>query len=105
MSDNDIMTVALGGGAAQVEKVLHISDALGLHARPAARIAQTAQQFQSRISLVYEDMIVDAKSILDILTLAAGQGACVTLRCEGMDADSAAAELASLFAECAAVEE
>lgn len=91
--------------ACRVEKVLFINGKLGLHARPAARIAQTAQQYESRITLNYENMTVDAKSILDILTLAAGCGASIVLRCEGMDADSAAADLATLFDEFIAVEE
>jgi phosphocarrier protein len=81
----------------QVERVVHVSDELGLHARPAARLAQAAQEFQSRITLEYADMTVDAKSILDILTLAAGKGAALTLRCQGTDAASAAARLTSIF--------
>jgi Phosphotransferase System HPr (HPr) Family len=83
--------------ALHVETTIFITDALGLHARPAAKLAQAAQQFESDISLEYESMTVDAKSILDILTLAAGQGASLTLRCKGMDAAYAASELSSLF--------
>jgi phosphocarrier protein len=84
--------------AGAVETVIFINDELGLHARPAARLAQAAQEFQSRITLEYADMTVDAKSILDILTLAAGKGAALTLRCQGEDADSAAARLSTIFA-------
>lgn len=105
MAYSDAGAVSTGGSTPQVEKVLFINDELGLHARPAARIAQAAQQFESRITLIYEDMTVDAKSILDILTLAAGRGACLVLRCEGRDADSAASKLGSLFAEYATMEE
>lgn len=90
--------------ARPVEKTIYISNELGLHARPAAKIAQAAQQFESRITLEYADMTVDAKSILDILTLAAGQGAALVLRCEGMDADSAATELSALFSSMGAPE-
>lgn len=84
-------------GAGGVEKTLFVKDELGLHARPAARLAETAQQFQSRITLEYDDMTVDAKSILDILSLAAGRGASLTLRCTGEDAHSAAQQLEALF--------
>ena len=80
-----------------VETTIFITDELGLHARPAAKLAQAAQQFESDIYLEYDSMTVDAKSILDILTLAAGRGASLTLRCKGMDAPVAAAELSSLF--------
>jgi Phosphotransferase System HPr (HPr) Family len=80
-----------------LETTVVIRDELGLHARPAARLAQAAQQFASDITLEYDDMTVDAKSILDILSLAAGRGASLKLRCNGTDADTAAKTLEELF--------
>ena len=80
-----------------VAKTVFVHDELGLHARPAAKLAQAAQQYQSRITLEYDDMVVDAKSILDILSLAAGRGASLTLRCSGEDARKAAEKLEALF--------
>lgn len=105
MAQSSVMSNSVDSGMARVEKQLFVNDELGLHARPAAKIAQAAQQFQSSITLKYEDTTVDAKSILDILTLAAGRGACLLLRCEGMDAKNAASELSALFDEVPAVEE
>ena len=81
-----------------VAKIVLVQGELGLHARPAAKLAQTAQQFHSRITLEYDDMVADAKSILDILSLAAGRGASLTLRCTGEDAVQAAESLEALFA-------
>jgi len=69
----------------------------GLHARPAAKLAQTAQRFASAVTIAYGAQEVDAKSILDILTLAAGHGANLELRAVGPDAGSALDELAALF--------
>lgn len=69
----------------------------GLHARPAGKLAQEAQAFQAAISLVFEDQEVDAKSILDILTLAAGPGHVLELRAEGDDAEAALTRLEALF--------
>jgi phosphocarrier protein HPr len=69
----------------------------GLHARPAARLAQEAQKFPCEVRLAGNDGEVDAKSILDILTLAAGQGANLELRTNGPEADSALEYLAGLF--------
>jgi phosphocarrier protein len=80
-----------------VEKTLVIRDELGLHARPAAKLAQAAQQFQATITLEHGDMVVDAKSILDILSLAAEHGTSLVLRCTGDDACSAAEKLEELF--------
>ncbi len=69
----------------------------GLHARPAARLAQEAQKFACDITLVHNGEAVDAKSILDILTLAAGQGSELELRAEGPEAEEALTHLATLI--------
>jgi phosphocarrier protein len=81
----------------RVEITLVVRDKLGLHARPAARLAQTAQQFLSEITLASDDRIVSAKSILDILSLAAGHGTPLVLRCTGEDARFAAEKLKEEF--------
>jgi len=70
----------------------------GLHARPAGKVAQHAQTFEAAISLVHEDQEVDAKSILDILTLAAGPGNMVEIRATGDDAEEAVESMVQLFA-------
>lgn len=69
----------------------------GLHARPAAKLAQTALRFTSDVSITMGTQTVDAKSILDILTLAAGNGANLELRAQGCDAQEALDALADLF--------
>ena len=68
-----------------------------LHARPAAKLAQTAQQFDSAITISMGSQQVDAKSILDILTLAARHGANLELRATGGDASQALDALADMF--------
>lgn len=69
----------------------------GLHARPAAKVAQTAQGFASDVFLSVGSQKVNAKSILDILLLAAGQGTMVELSARGPDADAAVDALVELF--------
>ena len=69
----------------------------GLHARPAARLAQAAQGFEADISITMGQTTVDAKSILDILTLAAGHGVNLELRARGADADEALSTLEDMF--------
>ena len=69
----------------------------GLHARPAAKLAQEAQKFTCDIQLANGQEAVDAKSILDILTLAAGQGSELELRANGPSAEDALAHLGSLI--------
>jgi len=73
----------MGGRFALHTRVLNDQ---GLHARPAARLAQEAQEFGCAIEMALDGTVVDAKSILDILTLAAGQGSELELRAKGPDA-------------------
>jgi phosphocarrier protein len=72
---------------------------LGLHARPAAKLAQEAQKFAAMIKVSFGDREVDAKSILDILTLAAPCGSTLTLWAKGEDASEAITHLSQLFAQ------
>jgi phosphocarrier protein len=82
------------------EKPLEVVNRLGLHARAAAKLVQLASAFESRVTLVSADgEEIDAKSILGILLLAAGQGTRLTLRCEGADERSAEEAIAALFAD------
>lgn len=78
---------------------VRVANELGLHARPAARLAQEAQKFDSAIVLSTDSQQVDAKSILDILTLAAPRGCGLTIRASGGDARAAVERIAGLFRE------
>ncbi len=75
-----------------------IQNRLGLHARPASRFAQLAGEFSADVFLVKDDEAVDAKSILEILTIACPQGSVLTLRAEGDDAEEAVKALQELVA-------
>jgi phosphotransferase system HPr (HPr) family protein len=69
----------------------------GLHARPAAVFVQEAKRFQAAVTVAKDDKTVNAKSILSVLTLGAGQGDQVVLTAEGSDADDAVESLATLL--------
>ena len=58
----------------------------GLHARPAALFVQKAQQFLSKVTVKKGRKIVDGKSIMGLLTLAAGPGARISIVVDGPDA-------------------
>ena len=66
----------------------------GLHARPAARLAQEAQHFSSDIQIQSDNGTADAKSMLDILSLAISAGCSLTLLARGDDAREALTALA-----------
>ena len=80
-----------------VQVAVDVLNEQGLHARPAARLAQEAQKFGAKVSLVMDEVEVDAKSILDRLSLAAAKGTRLTLRGSGADARAAVEHLATLF--------
>jgi len=76
-----------------------VSNKLGLHARAAAKLTQLASRFTSDIFIARDNRRVNAKSIMGVMMLAAGQGVTVRLDATGSDADAALAEIAALFAD------
>jgi phosphocarrier protein len=81
-----------------IEREVEIVNRLGLHARAAAKLVHTAGGFQSRVTVVKDGEEVDAKSILGILLLAAGQGSEITIRCDGADEADALRAVTALIA-------
>jgi phosphotransferase system HPr (HPr) family protein len=73
-----------------------IPNALGLHARAAARFVQSASRFASAIRVSCGDQTVDGKSILGILLLAASRGMTLTIDADGPDAHAALEGLCAL---------
>lgn len=82
-----------------IEKEIEIINRLGLHARAAAKLVHLASGYRSDVTLSMNGEVVDAKSILGILLLAAGQGSKLLLRCEGEDEDEAMDAVTTLIAE------
>ena len=83
-----------------IERQVDIINRLGLHARAAAKLVHLAGGFTCDVFLVTEDgEAIDAKSILGILLLAAGQGTRLTLRCDGPDEAEAVTAVLALFAD------
>ena len=81
----------------RIEKTFTIVNSLGLHARPAAMVVQTANRFRSEVQFEKDGLQINAKSIMGVLTLAAGRGSAVLVSCEGPDASEAMAAIARVF--------
>ncbi|HET8723424.1 MAG TPA: HPr family phosphocarrier protein [Anaeromyxobacteraceae bacterium] len=81
----------------RLEKTFVVVNALGLHARPAALVVQTANRFRSDVQFEKDGLQINAKSIMGVLTLAAGRGTAVLVACEGEDAADALAAIGKLF--------
>ncbi|MBI2188302.1 MAG: HPr family phosphocarrier protein [Acidobacteria bacterium] len=69
---------------------------LGLHARAAARFVQLATRFESHIRVGRDEKMMDGKSILGILLLAAARGTMLTISAEGPDEERAVDALVRL---------
>ncbi len=86
------------GKSEVVRHQVTVSNALGLHARAAARFVHRASQFSSRILVTRAGQTVDGKSILGLLLLAAARGTTLDLEAEGDDAQAAIEALVQLVA-------
>ncbi|HZK20138.1 MAG TPA: HPr family phosphocarrier protein [Treponemataceae bacterium] len=79
------------------EKLLTVKNRAGIHARPAALIAQTANRFSSEILIEKDDLTVNAKSIMGVITMAAGYNTVLRLKAEGDDSEAAIQAISELF--------
>ena len=80
-----------------VEREVTIKNRAGLHTRPAAMLVKTAAAFQADFVIMKDDMEINGKSIIGVMTLAAEQGSKMLLRFEGSDEEAAAAAVVALF--------
>ena len=77
--------------------VFKIVNRLGLHARAAAQLVQTANRFVSDVTIAKDGDEVNGKSIMGLLMLAAPQGSRVTVTVSGRDAAEAIKVIGSLI--------
>lgn len=61
----------------------------GLHTRPSAELVKCVTNFKAEINLIHHDLVVNAKSLLGILTLAATRGSRIAVEARGEDAEIA----------------
>ena len=80
-----------------LEKELIIKNKLGMHARPSSVLVQAASKFKSEIIIEKENRKINAKSILDIMMLAAEFGTKIKLIINGNDEKEALEEISTLF--------
>lgn len=81
-----------------IERDGTIVNSLGMHARPAAQVVRLAATFKSLIELEHDGQVVNGKSIMGVMTLAAECGANVKVRADGDDAEAAVDALIALIA-------
>jgi len=80
-----------------IEREVTVRNRAGVHTRPASMLVQTASQFDSEIFLRRDNYEINGKSVIGVMTLAAEQGATLTLLVDGEDEEAAAEAIADLF--------
>jgi phosphocarrier protein HPr len=81
----------------RLERTFLIINTLGLHARAAAQLVQTANRYRADVQVVKDGSQVNGKSIMGVLTLAAAKGTEILVVCDGEDAQDAMAALATII--------
>lgn len=76
-----------------------IDNKLGLHARASAKLTELASRYQSEVWLTRNGRRVNAKSIMGVMMLAAGQGSELDLEVAGDDEVAATQAIVTLFGE------
>jgi phosphocarrier protein HPr len=80
-----------------VEREVSIKNRAGLHTRPAAALVKLAAKFRAEFFIEKDGMEINGKSIIGVMTLAAEQGAKMTVRFSGEDEAEACNAIADLF--------
>lgn len=79
------------------EKTFTITSDAGLHARPATILVNKAGQFQSEVTLSFNERSVNLKSIMGVMSLGVPKGSKIVITAEGNDADDALAAIESVL--------
>ena len=80
-----------------VNTQITIINKLGLHARAAAKLVSTAASYGATVKIGYPNRMVDAKSIMAVMMLAASKGTDIQIEAEGNDAQPALDALCELI--------
>jgi phosphocarrier protein len=75
---------------------LEIKNRLGLHARAAALLVQTASRYDAEITVAKDGEVVNGRSIMGVMMLAAEQGSCIEVTARGPQAREALGAITAL---------
>jgi len=80
-----------------IKKTIKVINKLGMHARPATMIVKAAAKYRSEFKIRKDDMEINGKSIMGVMTLAAECGSTLELIADGVDEEYLIEEIAGLF--------
>jgi phosphocarrier protein len=81
-----------------VRRSFQIVNKLGLHARAAAQLVKLAEQFSSEVKIGKDDQVVNGKSIMGLMMLAASRGSAIDVEATGDDAEAMLDAIGELIA-------
>lgn len=81
-----------------LKKTLIVNNRAGIHARPSALIAETANKFTCNVFFTYKERNINAKSIMGIISMGAGYKTELTITVDGPDEKNALDAFEQLFA-------
>lgn len=81
----------------RIEKELIVGRPDGIHARPASEIVKRMKTFESSVEVVYNSRTINAKSIIQLMSLAVKQGEALTVVLDGTDAEEALSSLEEIL--------
>ena len=79
-------------------RTVEIVNKRGLHARASAKFVKLATEFDAEVRVSRDGTVVDARSIMGLMMLAAGPGCCIDIEAEGAEAEAAVVALQELVA-------
>ena len=82
-----------------IQREVVVKNRAGLHTRPASMIVRTASRFDADVYIQKDNYEINGKSVIGVMTLAAEQGAKLTLIFDGEDEEEAAEAVVNLFEE------
>lgn len=80
-----------------IQREVTVRNRAGIHTRPASMLVRTASKFDADVYLQRDNYEINGKSVIGVMTLAAEQGARITLVVDGEDEEEAAQALVQLF--------
>jgi phosphocarrier protein len=86
----------MGGAGPSQQATLEIKNRLGLHARAAALLVQTAGRFDAEITIAKDGQVVNGRSIMGVMMLAAEQGSRIEVSASGPQAGEALQAITAL---------
>ena len=83
----------------EMRGTFEIVNKLGMHARAATKLVQTASRFRSQVQIEKDGHVANAKSVMGVLLLCGHQGSKITVLAEGEDAAAAVQAIGELIAD------